>query len=463
MNPKGSPSGYDILFLGGGPAGYEGALYAAKKGLSVAVVEKNALGGTCLQWGCIPTKNLIHAVRMVKTIQEGPRTGIACGDVQIDLPRITKKKQAVVTKLTRGIEYLFDQQGIPAYRQRGTIRDQHTIRLENGEEIQGRHIVVATGSRPAALPHLDFNHPGVMDSTRALELSRIPQRMLVVGAGAVGLEIGLIYRYLGAEVTIVEIMDQILPGSDREVTALLQGELKKQKIRIHTGTALIQARWEQNQLAVEFKKDEEAFQGRFDVALLSVGRKPNSGGVLDPGLAIQTDDRGFIQVDSNLRTSLAGIFACGDVIGGAMLAHKASHQAKQVVDYILTGKPVQPVPIPAAVFTFPELAAVGITEEEARENGMSVQIGRFPYSAGSRSNAEGEKAGLVKVIAGTDGRLLGAHIVGAGAAELIQVVNFALARKMRISDFEELVTIHPTLGENVYEAIGEIGGFSIHI
>jgi dihydrolipoamide dehydrogenase len=258
-------------------------------------------------------------------------------------------------------------------------------------------------------------------------------------------------------------MDQILPGSDSEVTAIVSSELNRQKMRIHTGTRITDPRRKADQLLMTFEKNGgEAFEDRFDAVLLSVGRIPNTQDLWMSESPLKTDSRGFIAVDDKLQTTVSGIFACGDVIGGDLLAHKASHQAIQIVDLITGGRPGRKVPVPAAVFTIPEVAAVGITEDEAQKMGIEYRVGRFPYAAGSRSNAEGDKSGLVKIISNPDGRILGGHIVGTGAAELIQVINLAMCRDLLVGDFQELVTVHPTFSENVTEALGDLGGFSIH-
>jgi dihydrolipoamide dehydrogenase len=457
---------FDIVFLGGGPGGYEGAIAAAKRGFSTAVVEKNELGGTCLQCGCIPTKNLLHLVKNIKSIQNSKKLGILIDNYELNLDRIIKNKKAVINKLTRGIDFLFKQNKIVLFHGRGKIIDSNTVIINNQESIQTKNIVIATGSIPAELPFLKFDNKFVFSSTEALELTNIPKKLLVIGAGAIGLEIGLIYKYLGSQVTIVEVMDQILPGSDKELAEILAGELKKQKVKIKTSTSISKPVEKPDLNQIEFKfetADIDPFFESFDQVLLSVGRKPLSANLWEPSVGINTDQRGFILANKNLQTDIPSIFACGDVVGNPLLAHKASHQAINIVDFISEGKPVNHQPIPAAIFTFPEFASVGMTEEEVKDSNLNYTIGRFPYSAGSRSNAIGAKSGLVKVIANRDGFIIGAHIVGEDAGELLQTLNLAINTKVKINQFKELITIHPTLSENVFEAIGEIGGFSIHI
>ncbi|MCU0285760.1 MAG: dihydrolipoyl dehydrogenase [Acidobacteria bacterium] len=461
---------YDIIFIGGGPGGYEGAIAAGKKGLKTAVVEMEKVGGTCLQWGCVPTKALLHNVKLIKQIKNGAKAGINVENIHIDIDALAKNKERVVSKLTKGIETLFKQYNVELIQGRGKITAPDTVLVNNQQELKSKHIVIATGSIGAELPFLKVDGEYVIDSNIALELKKVPEKLLVVGAGAVGLELGLVYSYLGSQVTVVEIMDQILPGMDTELSEILKNELKKQKMKIHTATGasnpLINP--ETKTIRLDFKPvnpGPKEWQEEFSHVLLAVGRKPNTVGIIDESaqLGIQMDKRGFIIVNENLQTAAQNIFACGDVVGNPLLAHKASHQAMAIVDFIKEGKPIVHHPVPGAVFTFPEFASIGLTEAEAKSRGMNIKVGRFPYSAGSRSNAIDEKAGMVKVIADEDHRLIGAHIVGAEAGELMPILNYAVTKGMKAEEFKEMTFIHPTLCENIWEAVGEISGTSIHI
>jgi dihydrolipoamide dehydrogenase len=459
---------YDIIFIGGGPGGYEGAVAAGKKGLKTAVVEMEKVGGTCLQWGCVPTKTLLHNVKFLKQIKSSAKAGIKVENVSIDIEALAKNKNRVVAKLTKGIETLFKQNNVELIQGKGKITAQDTVIVNGEQELKAKHIVIATGSKSAELPFLKVDGEFVINSDHALELKEVPEKLLVVGAGAVGLELGLVYSYLGARVTVVEILDQVLPGLDTEMAEVLKNELKKQKMKIHTSAGASNPVIDKDAktISLDFKQTkpkEKEWTETFSKVMLSVGRIPNTAGVWEDSLNIGTDKKGFITVDNNLRTSVSSIFACGDVIGNPLLAHKASHQAIAIVDFIADGKEIVHHPVPGAVFTFPEFASIGLTEEEARAKGMKIKIGRFPYAAGSRSNAIDEKSGLVKVIADEDNTLVGAHIVGAEAGELMPILNYAVTNKMKAEDFKEMTFIHPTLGENIWEAVGEISGASIHI
>ena len=456
---------YDIVFIGGGPGGYEGAIAAGKKGLKVAVVEKDKPGGTCLQRGCVPTKALLHTVKFIKQMKAAAKSGIKVDNYTVDIPTIIKQENRVVSKLTKGIETLFKQYNVEMIPGKGKVTAEDTVVVDGEKELKAKHIVVATGSIPAELPFLKVDGSYIIDSDMALRLEDIPGKLLVVGAGAIGLEMGLIYNYLGSEVTVVEILGQILPGMDVEVADILEKELKKQKIKIHTATAISNPNINaaENSIGFDFKAGEKEWQESFSRVLLSVGRRPFTADVFDHSLGIELEKGGFIKVNDNLQTKFPKIFACGDVVGQPLLAHKASHQAIAIVDFIAHGKTIVHHPIPAAVYTFPELASIGVTEKEAKEKGVPVKIGRFPYAAGSRSNAIDEKSGMVKIIADEENTLIGAHIVGYGADELMPILNFAVTNRMKADDFKDMIFIHPTLSENIREAVGEISGFSIHI
>ncbi|MGE5343677.1 MAG: dihydrolipoyl dehydrogenase [Candidatus Omnitrophota bacterium] len=456
---------YDIIFIGGGPAGYEGAIAAGKKGLKVACVEMDKAGGTCLQRGCIPSKTFLHTVKLIKQLKNASKTGVKVENYSVDLDAIRKQKERVISKLTRGIEMLFKQYNVEMIKGKAKVVSPDTVLIDETNEIKAKNIVVCTGSVPAELPFIKRDGKFIIDSDKALDLEDIPEKMLIIGAGAIGLEMGVIYHYLGSAVTVVEIMEHIIPGSDTETADILENELKKQKIKIHTATTIASysINPETGMIVFNLKKGEKEWSDEFNKVLLSVGRSPLSDYVFDPSLEIERDRRGFITVNENLQTRFSNVFACGDVVGHPLLAHKGSHQAIAIVDFIAQGTPITHHPIPGAVYTFPELASVGLSEGDAVKQGIKIKIGRFPYSAGSRSNAIDEKAGLVKIIADENNVLIGAHIVGENADELMPLLNYAVTTHMRADELKDLIFIHPTLAENIREALGEIGGFSIHI
>jgi dihydrolipoamide dehydrogenase len=453
---------YDILFIGGGPAGYEGAIAAAKKGLKAAVVEMDELGGTCLWRGCIPTKAILHSVKAIKQINDFAKIGVHVEKFLVSADEINRRKDRIVAKQTRGIELLFKQKGIQVIKGRAQVTGANAALVDGQKQVTARHLVIATGSRPAELPFLKWDGQQVVSSDQLLRLDNIPDTMLVVGAGAVGLEWALIYSYLGCKVTVVEIMETVVPGTDPEIAQVLKNELIKQGITIHTATAIGDPVIG-TKVGLAFKKGGQEWREEFSRVLLAVGRIPNTEGLLAPGLPLGLDAKGFIPVSADLETSVPGVYACGDVVGPPLLAHKAAHQAMAVVDHITDGRPVTHHPQPAAIFTFPEVATVGLSEPQALKQGRTIKVGRFPYAAGSRANAIDEKTGLVKVIAAEDHTVLGAHIVGAEAGELLPLLTYAVSKGLRADEFKELVFIHPTLSENVWEALGGIAGFAIHV
>ncbi|MBN2346287.1 MAG: dihydrolipoyl dehydrogenase [Candidatus Aminicenantes bacterium] len=453
---------YDLLFIGGGPAGYEGAIAAAKKGMRTAVVEMDLPGGTCLQRGCIPTKAILHSVRAIKQINDFAKIGVRVEKFQVAIDEIRRRKERIVAKQTRGIELLFKRHGVTLIKGKALLTGHDTVLIDGQKKVSSRHVVVASGSRPAELPFLQRDGRRIVASDDLLGLDDVPDTLLVIGAGAVGLEWALIYNYLGSKVTVVEIMETVMPGMDPEIAQILRNELIKQNITIHTATTISEPRID-DAVSLQFRKGNQDWRQDFSKALLAVGRVASTAEAIAPDLPMRLDAKGFIAVSANLETTLPGVFACGDVIGAPLLAHKASHQAMAIVELIHDNRPIPHHPLPAAVFTFPEVATVGISESQARREGVPIKVGRFPYAAGSRANAIDEKSGLVKVITGVDNTVLGAHIVGAEAGELIPLLTYAVSRRLKSDDFKDLVFIHPTLGESVWEALGETGGFAIHI
>jgi len=318
---------YDLAFIGGGPAGYEGAIVAAKRGLKTAVVEMDQLGGTCLQRGCIPTKAILHSVKAIKQIGDFAKIGVHVEKFQISVDEINRRKTRIVSKQTRGIELLFKKNNVQFIKGKAQIVAANTMRIDGQKEITAKHIVIATGSKPAELPFLKWDGQRVVSSDELLKLDSIPDSMLVVGAGAVGLEWALIYAYLGSKITVVEIMDVILPGTDKEITDILKNELIKQNITIYTSTAISNPR-SGDKIGLNFKKGDKEWQEDFNKVLLAVGRTPNSQGVLAENYPLQIDSKSFIVVSTNLQTSLPGIFACGDVEAGATLVVRAIEAGK---------------------------------------------------------------------------------------------------------------------------------------
>jgi dihydrolipoamide dehydrogenase len=463
---------FDLIVIGSGPGGYVAAIRAAQLGLRTAVVEKDAtLGGTCLNVGCIPSKVLLESSEVFHLVRTrlGEHGVKLSGEAQLDLPTLLQRKERIVGELTSGVAQLLKKNKVAVLHGRGSLAAADRVRVEladgGSSEIGGRAILLATGSVPIELPFLRFDGKRVIDSTGALSLTQVPPRLVVIGAGAVGLELGSVWRRLGAEVTVVEMMPQIAPFADAQMARTLQRALKEQGLDIRVKTQLSGARVDADGVTLTLKgAKDEVTELDCDVVLVSVGRKPYHEGLNLQGVGVELDARGKVRVDGELRTNLPGIFAIGDLVDGPMLAHKAEDEGVAVAER-LAGKPghVNYEVIPNIIYTAPELAAVGLTEEQVKERGIEPRVGRFLFRANGRAKSLGEEEGMVKLIADaqTD-RLLGAHIVGPRASELIAELVLAMEFRASAEDVARTVHAHPTLSEVVREAALAVGGRAIH-
>jgi dihydrolipoamide dehydrogenase len=452
---------HDCIIIGAGPGGYVAAIRAAALGLDTAIIEKReAPGGTCLNVGCIPAKALLDSTDLlVRARDEASEHGIVTGEVHVDLPAMLKRKESIVNKLTSGVRQLLDGNGVTVYHGTGRVDKQGTVSVtEPGGEtklLSGDSIVLATGSTPVELPFIPFDGKKVIDSTGAMELKKIPGKMLIIGAGAIGLEMGSVWSRMGTEVTIIEVAQRILPFSDRQVASTLRRVLKKQGLAIMTGTKVIGYSKKKDGVSLEIeneKGDKSTLSG--DVVLVAAGRRP----VIDKEAAeknsIKLNSMGRFEVDSSFQTSVPGIYAIGDVIAGPMLAHKAEDEGFAVAE-IIAGKQghVNYKTIPSVVYTWPELASVGLTEEQAKDQGITCSAGSFFFAANGRAMTSGSTDGMVKLV--TDSKtdkLLGAHIVGPWASDLIQELVTAMEFSASSEDVARIVHSHPTLSEVVREA-----------
>jgi dihydrolipoamide dehydrogenase len=463
-------SSFDLIVIGAGPGGYVAAIRAAQLGMRVACVEKDkALGGTCLNVGCIPSKALLDSSELYHQAQHSfSRHGIKADGVQLDLPVMMGRKDQVVQTLTRGVAGLFRKNRIEHVRGAGRIVGRGTVEVRsNGElrTLKAPRILIATGSAPMELPAVRFNGRHIVSSTEALAFDRVPQRLVIIGAGAIGLELGSVWSRLGSEVLVLEFMDRILPLMDREVTTALQKSLQKQGMKFRLQTSAESAEVQDDKVRVTWASGEDRGAEVCDRVLVAVGRRPFTEGLGLEELGVETDRRGFIRVDESFATTMEGIYAIGDVIGGAMLAHKAEEEGVAAVEMMAdqAGHVNYPA-IPNVVYTFPELASVGLTEVEARGKGYEVKIGKFPYTANGRARALDATEGLVKVIgdARTD-RLLGLHILAARASDLIAEAVIAMEFASSVEDLARSVHAHPTLPEAIKEAALAAEQRAIHI
>ncbi len=458
----------DIVIIGGGPGGYLAAMRAAQLKKSVTLVEQDRIGGTCINYGCIPTKYLLHQTKILKDVGgtrtlEGPIAGI-----RLNWAKVQQGRQTVVDQLVKGLVFLLETGRVEIVKAPARLRTARSvvIRTTAGERVlEADRIIVATGSRAASLPFLKPDGRTVITSTEALELAEVPKSLLVIGAGAIGLEMGSIYRRLGTDVTILEILPQILPGSDKEAATRLERALKKQGLKIWTEMRIDGADVADGGVTLKGAglKTNAPFEYRAEKVLLSAGRKPATADLFD-GEPFLEMDRGFIKVDAALRTSVAGIFAIGDVIGGKLLAHKAYHDALVAVENASgMSRTVDYTALPAAVFTEPEFASVGLTQEEAAAKGIKVKSGVFPLQASGRAMTMDATDGLVKVLADGSDKVIGAHVVAPGASEIVPVLTMAVAKGLTLKELDRIIYIHPTLSETIGEAALKANNEALHI
>lgn len=459
-----------VVVVGGGPGGYAAAFMAADLGLQVTLVDLEVNpGGVCLYRGCIPSKALLHAARVLTEAQEAASWGIDFGKPRIDLDKLRAWKESVVQKLTSGLGQLSKQRHVTFIQGRATFLDAHTLRIETGgaeQRLTFEHAIVATGSRPATIPAVSLDSPRVMDSTAALELADIPKTMLVVGGGYIGLELGTVYAALGTQVSVVEMMPGLLPGADRDLVNPLAKRMQGIFKSIMLNTTVVEMKEEQQGIRVKFQGADVAEPEQiFDKVLVSVGRKPNSDGLGLENTNVQIDQRGFIQVDGQRRTAEPSIYAIGDVVGEPMLAHKATHEGRVAAEAISGRRVVfEPMAIPAVVFTDPEIAWCGLTETQAKQEGRTVKVVRFPWAASGRALTLDRQEGVTKLVIDPDSEVvLGVGITGPGAGDLIAEGVLAIEMGALAADIGLTIHPHPTLSETIMEAADAFYGHSTHI
>jgi len=451
---------YDVAVIGSGPGGYVAAIRCAQLGLKTAIIEKYAtLGGTCLNVGCIPSKALLdsshHYDDAIKHFEEH---GIEIpGEVKINLEKMIARKQSVVDQTTGGIDFLMKKNNIDVYQGLGVFKDAThiTINGEETQEIEAKNTIIATGSKPGNLPFIDIDKERIITSTEALKLKEVPKHLIVIGGGVIGLELGQVYKRLGAEVSVIEYMDRIVPAMDKGVSKELNKVLKKQKFKInasHKVTSVTRNGDEIVVTATNKKGEEVEFKG--DYCLVSVGRRPYTDGLNAEAAGVKINDRGQIEVNAHLQTSASNIYAIGDVVKGAMLAHKAEEEGVFAAETIAGQKPhIDYNLIPGVVYTWPEVAAVGKTEEQLKEAGIAYKTGQFPMRALGRSRASMDIDGFVKILADkTTDEILGVHMVGARAADMIAEAVVAMEYRASAEDVSRMSHAHPTYTEAIKEA-----------
>ncbi len=461
---------YDVAVVGAGPGGYVAAIRAAQLGFQVALIEKReTLGGTCLNVGCIPSKSLLESSEAYHVVSHGLEDhGITVSSPQLDLRALLARKERIVSEITSGLRMLMKKNKITTLQGLGTLAAADRVQITSGdtvEEIQAKHVVLASGSESVELPFLKYDGEFIVSSTEALSFEKVPEHLVVVGAGAIGLELGSVWNRLGAEVTVIELLPRIVPLADKRTASALQKALEGQGMKIHLKAGVTGAEIQGGKARVSFKTSKgETEEITADKVLVAVGRRPYAQGLGLDKVGVELDKQGRVVVDKNYSTNIPGVYAIGDLIPGPMLAHKAEDEGVAVAE-ILAGKPghVNYDAIPNVVYTWPELAEVGLNEEAAKEKGLKVKVGRSYFRANGRAKTLGEEDGLAKVIADAEtDRLLGVSIVGPRASDMIAEAVTALEFKSSAEDLARICHAHPTLSEVLKEAALAVDKRSIH-
>ncbi len=443
----------EVLVLGAGPGGYTAAFRAADLGKKVTMVERyETLGGVCLNVGCIPSKALLHTAQIINEAAHMKANGVDFGKVKIDLKGVNGFKDRVVTKLTGGLKQLAKQRKVELVTGVGEFIDPNQIKVVSGSNetiIQFEHCIIAAGSQATEIPSFPYDDKRLMDSTGALELTNVPKKLLIIGGGIIGLEMATVYHAIGSEITVVEFMDSLIPGCDKDLVRPLSKIIKKRYKEIYLSTKVTEIKAQKNGLKVSFEGAKAPDPQVFDKVLVAVGRRPNGFKIGAEKAGIEVDEAGFIQVDKQMRTSVSNIFAIGDIVGNPMLAHKATHEAKVAAEVISGMKSTfEPMTIPSVAYTDPEIAWMGLSETEAKEQGVAYEKGAFPWAASGRSLGLDRDEGLTKVIFDKESkRILGAGMVGPNAGELIAEAVLALEMGADAEDIGLTIHAHPTLSE----------------
>ncbi|MBL6935232.1 MAG: dihydrolipoyl dehydrogenase [Alphaproteobacteria bacterium] len=460
---------FDLLILGGGPGGYVAAIRASQLGMKTALVEREHLGGICLNWGCIPTKALLHTAEILHTAENAGEFGLDIKDVSFDIKKVVKRSRAVAGQLNAGVTHLLKKNKVTVFEGQGRLAGPGRVHVEKGgkavAELTAKHIILATGARARTLPGMEPDGKLIWTYRHAMVPKTMPKSLLVVGSGAIGIEFASFYRTLGAEVTVVEVLDRVLPVEDEEISALAHKAFEAQGITLHVSTGVTELKTGKNNVTATLDKGGKKQSLTVDRVILAVGI---TGNVEDLGLegTKVVVEKGHIKADQWSRTGEPGVYAIGDLTGPPWLAHKASHEGIVCVEHIAGIKGVHPLVkenIPGCTYCRPQVASVGLTERAARDQGHKVKVGRFPYMGNGKAIAMGESEGLIKTVFDAEtGELLGAHMIGAEVTELIQ--GFAIARQCESTEAELMGTVfpHPTLSEMMHESVLDAFGQVIH-
>ncbi|NLW07473.1 MAG: dihydrolipoyl dehydrogenase [Clostridia bacterium] len=451
----------DLVIIGGGPGGYVAAIRASQLGMDVALIEKDELGGTCLNRGCIPTKAYYQNATVLRILARLGDYNVTAGSINFDMAGARRRKEQIVANLVSGINNLLKGYRVEVIKGEAAIAAPRQVQV-NGKEISTRRILIASGSQAAALPIPGVELPGVVTSTELLELDTVPQRLAIIGGGVIGIEFACIFNAFGSKVTVFEFLPNILASIDKEIVRRMGVYLKKQEIEIHTQAGVERIEKNGGALSVVARGKKGTISCEADLVLLATGRKPCTGGLGLEQLGINCE-QGFISVDENYETSVPGIYAIGDVIPGPMLAHVASEEGIVAVERMNGLKhSLNYDAIPSCVFSFPEIATVGLSQEEAQARGIDLKVGKFSFAANGKALAMGETDGLVKVIADAQDIIIGVHIIGPHASDLIQEASVIVKNKLKTAEVAGTIHPHPTLGEALLEAVLDVNGKAIH-
>jgi dihydrolipoamide dehydrogenase len=460
---------YDLVVIGSGPGGYVGAIRAAQLGMKVAIVERDRLGGVCLNWGCIPTKALLRNAEIIALLRRGEEFGFSFENLRVDFSVAVKRSEQAARKLSKGVEYLMKKNKVTVVAGEGKLAGNGQVRVaKDGKvtELHAARILLATGSRPREIPGVPIDGKRIITSTEALSLPQVPRSLLIIGAGAVGVEFADVYHAYGAEVILIDMLPRLLPVEDAEISNFLEKVFAKRGITIRTGTKVEGVTVKGEQVFLRLSKEGKTEEITGDVALVAIGRIPNIEALGIEGLGVKVGRGSFIEVGDRFETSIPGIYAIGDVIGGPLLAHKAMAEAIVAVEAMAgqNGRRIDPSKIPNCTYCSPQVASVGLTEEQAKEKGRQIKVGRFSFQASGKAVALGDTEGFVKVVADAEyGEILGLHIIGPEATEMIAEATMARTLEATLEEVHHSIHAHPTLSETVAEACLAALGRPIHI
>ncbi len=463
---------FDVIFLGGGPAGYVGAIRCAQLGLSVAVVEREGLGGTCVLWGCIPAKALLESASYGEKMKKAPEFGVTPNDVKLDFNVAMQRSRAVSSQNSKGVEFLFKKHKITWIRGTGTLTSAKGVSVKTADGKEEKHdarkaVVVSTGSRVKGLPQigLELNKKTVISSDEALVLEKAPKSIVIVGAGAVGCEFADVFAAFGSHVTLVEVLPNILPVEDTDCSKEVEKSFRKRKIDVLTGAKISGVKVGKDSVSMSVESGGAKKDLKADMVLVAAGRAPNVEKVGLEALKVKMTDRGFVKISEHMETSVKGLYAIGDVAGPPMLAHKGEREGMIVAEVIAGKHPhlIDYSNVPGATYCHPEVASVGLTEQACKEQKLDYKVGKFAFANNGRARTSGETEGFVKLISGAKyGEILGAHIVGAHATEMIHELVLARTNEYTVEEVELAIHAHPTLSEAIAEAALDCMGRMIH-